>query len=491
MLFAFGLLLRVTFNTYGPSFLDFGFEVNTATRISNGEIPYRDFFTLINPFHFILTGALLSIFGQNTDVLFLFAATVGSLISVLAFMVIYRFTNWVWGVVAWLSLTAVSQLTTGVVPNYSFTSSLFFILTVLILSLHFFKNKGFSRFLIFLAGTSAALTFWSKQTIGVYLMCGFLFFVFLFWNDKRIRNKRFWAWFLAGHLFIDLLFICFIIVRGATSGWINDTLLIGLRFSGEAKINPPLLFTGEATSLVRLAFNVLVIVIVFEVMRFTYLRIKKHSSETTMIEFYIFILGLALFFITNERFSPLKLAVGSQLLVLYLVLRTANTRKLRRYLYLATLLVIVILNILMISSRAGSSQKYIQYKSTKGNLLLTPADHQRLTYAVDFIERNHKKSILVLPSSPVYYYFGGINNPTRFDLVIPGNLSNADKHELIANMRCAIDYIIFDESWAFDGKQFKNYNSTIHKTMLDNYSLSENGPGTLNIYKRFQPKVCD
>lgn len=278
LLFIIGYILRITFSGYSPSFLDFGFEASTAERISNGQVPYRDFFTLINPLHFLLTSVFFKIF-QNISGFYIFASIVGSMISIFIFLIAYRLKDFRAGVIAWILSTVFSQIFIGVSPNYSFTATLFFLVAFYLLIPSLVENKFGTKTLV-LSGVFASLSFWTKQTIGVYFIIGLAAYLLI--RKNRLILKRALPPFLYGYLFVCLLFGLYLTLNGALGDWLNNTIIMTVTFAGEAKINPPVFdlgisdnFSMSIVTIEKIIFNIFLAFIIFELV-----KIFKSSKDS-------------------------------------------------------------------------------------------------------------------------------------------------------------------------------------------------------------------
>lgn len=93
VLFVIAAMYLVSRGGISPSVLDLGFEASSARRVADGQVPHRDFFTLLPPVHFLLTGATVRMLGVSMDSLVLFASLVGAGISVAVFGIVRRTTG--------------------------------------------------------------------------------------------------------------------------------------------------------------------------------------------------------------------------------------------------------------------------------------------------------------------------------------------------------------------------------------------------------------
>lgn len=125
MLFVIAALYLASRNYITPTFLDAGFEADLAARVASGEVPYRDFFTLLPPVHFLLTGGAIALFGSSLTVLRWLAAMVGAAVPVLTYLLTIRLLPISTALVVWLMSVVFSLGMTGNLPGYTWTAVMF------------------------------------------------------------------------------------------------------------------------------------------------------------------------------------------------------------------------------------------------------------------------------------------------------------------------------------------------------------------------------
>ena len=467
------------FSGHNISFLDFGFEVSIADRVSNGQVPYRDFFTLINPLHFFLTSIFITIY-QNIFGLFLYASIIGSLISVFIFLLAFRLKNIKTGILTWSLSTIFSQIFIGVAPNYSFTATLFYLIAFYLL-IPSFVQRQFNNKILLLSGIFASLSFWTKQTIGAYFIIGLIAYLIL--TREWISYKKLLP-FAYGYLSICFTFLTYLIINGALTEWFSNTVMMSVTFAGEAKINPPFLDLGindgSSFSIIdveKILFNVLLIFFIIELVWF-FRAGKKNLSRLT-----VFLFSSSLFLIVNERFSMLKLIVAMQLLVVYIVVAWLDSKKTLKAFYGILIFILIFLGLFRIISLNNSYKELTLYRNNRGSIYLNSFDLARINFATEFMTKNSDKNIIVLPQYPIYYYFSGIKNPTRYDLVLPGNTPIGAPEEINQLLNCSIDYVVFDEAWKFDGVSFSDYNKLIYDKISISFVEYDHSQNGVIIYK--------
>lgn len=474
LLFVVGFAFRYQFSGVNPSFLDFGFEANTARRVSLGQFPYRDFFTLINPLHFFMTGYFLELFGDSTRTLFIYANIIGSAINVLIFVIFFRISRSIYaGLTAWVASVIVGQNIVGVVPNYSLSATLFFIVTLLLYIELFGKkvrNKTKSEIMLsFLVGVGAALTLLTKQTMGVYLILAVILSTILFYREKVTYTKV--MWFTIGFSMVVLIFMIMLFNQNAQHLWFDDTVGMIKSFSREAKIAPPFLFSGVQSFWIKLVYN---ISLIFSVLISTYIiSVIYRKDKVNVKTLTIGVFAVSLFLVTNERFSQLKLIVGIQLLVPFMVTIIFFYRNKIFWLLAFSAVVPILIVAANQSSQILRSKKFlVKYESTRASFYTTALNKENAEAVTAYLKDGFDDRTVILVAYPIYYYLAGVSNPTRFDLAIPANLTEDDKKQLNNYLIDEASNVIF-EDFNFDGRLSNDYLPKIHDTLSTDFCRTQ------------------
>ncbi len=144
---------------------DEGIVVYGAERVLNGEIPYRDFWTIYSPGQFYVLAGLFKFFGSSIRVERVFDAAVRALLCLLLYLLARRVTPGKLSFVSWLF--AVLWLRVAGFHGYSLFTALLFSLISALLVVDFFGPRGRSRFL-FAAGVAAGVTVFFRHDFGFY-----------------------------------------------------------------------------------------------------------------------------------------------------------------------------------------------------------------------------------------------------------------------------------------------------------------------------------
>jgi len=170
---------------------DFGAMLQPAHRIAEGQVPYRDFFTVYSPVSFYLLAGLFHILGENDHTVRIFLTVQGMALLVLLYLITKRATG-----TRWLSLIPSLYIGGAVYPEGAFytphwSSGVWGLLAVLILLPERQRSSGNSWGLstqrAFFAGLLFGISFLTIQNRGPWLLMGMLFYILIFNRTQRLQ----------------------------------------------------------------------------------------------------------------------------------------------------------------------------------------------------------------------------------------------------------------------------------------------------------------
>lgn len=206
---------------------DEGLMVYGAKKVLDGQVPYRDFWTLYPPGQFYLLAVLFKIFGTNLFVERVYSVIVQSGFVVLVFLIAAAVTNRISGLVVW-SLTLSAVLLVGSHGNGALYLAFFLILlsSYLICKVFEQRNTNFN-IIILLAGFLCAISTLLRSDLGFYgfLGCALgLFFAF----GKISQSAASIGTFCLGY-FLPLVIVLLLLVQaGPFKNIIYDLVIFPL-----------------------------------------------------------------------------------------------------------------------------------------------------------------------------------------------------------------------------------------------------------------------
>lgn len=175
---------------------DEGIVVQLAWKISEGQIPHRDYFFSVPPVTFLLLGAWFKILGVNVFAERLFVLAQAIALVVLSDALLRRYTtNLLARCAVWIFLIPVGVYAWPV-PSYHWIVAIFQLGAALAL-LNSRDSDGNTRWGI-ASGTLTALAGLSLQDQGGYFLIGLLVFYFPWIQNRAVRRRMFRSWAMGG-----------------------------------------------------------------------------------------------------------------------------------------------------------------------------------------------------------------------------------------------------------------------------------------------------
>lgn len=209
--------------------LDEGIYLEGGERLLEGQVPYRDFFAFTGPLIYWLQAGLEHTFGRNMPMLRLSATASLALMTLVAFAITTRLTDWGYGLgTAFVYLGYISASTYMIIANHRWVSAAF---ACLALWAAFEASGKLIRpaLLWFLAGIAAAAAAWTTPSfvvgIGVYLL-------WLAFADRRHLLP-----FCGGVLLVSVPSIVWLAAHGALLPMIENLGWVASRY-GKANSVP-------------------------------------------------------------------------------------------------------------------------------------------------------------------------------------------------------------------------------------------------------------
>ncbi|HYB93861.1 MAG TPA: glycosyltransferase family 39 protein [Vicinamibacterales bacterium] len=193
--------------------LDEGSTAWQALRVFNGELIYRDFFTVVTPLSYYTVALLYAVFGTSLMVLRWAAFAAGLGVLLVTFFVTRRVAPWPFAAGAALMTTVFGWFL--VTPNfYSLQASLFSMLALAA----YVHGSPAPRWLL-LSGAAVGMTAMTKQNVGAYTAVALLLTIWLsrLFDDRHdVRGRiKMTAQFVAGICVPVVPTVIFLIASGA------------------------------------------------------------------------------------------------------------------------------------------------------------------------------------------------------------------------------------------------------------------------------------
>ena len=472
--------------------LDEGSTAAQALRIVNGELIYRDFFTVVTPGSYYTVAWLFQIFGERLMVLRWTALVTGLLIVLVTLVVARR-------VMAWPFAAAAALLTTVwgwflVTPNYySLQAAL---LALMALACYLRRLDGGSERWLLVAGVMTGLTALVKQNVGAYAAVALVAAIWIsrvFEAAPRWRERlRTTALFVGGICVPVLPALTLLILAGAGpylyESWIYYPLA---KYPERFALPYPALFEplpqhGDFERWVR--FVIFLPVMVYPLIAIAMVRARERQALLP-----ITLMGLLLLLQSWPRADVAHILFGLQptfILFAYLLYRGSTAvvgvapATAKGYVGgIATAVMLVPLLLLLWNGYRRTDLEYANYvahlRVDRGAGVTTiPIEANRIDAVTRYIAEHTAPDdrIFVVPWAAGFYFLTDRANSTRTDFMLfedpelyPCLLSRLEQHPP--------KYVIYGYTWDVDEQRFRDYAAPIDRYIRSRYAIESGVDG--------------
>ncbi|WP_256759130.1 glycosyltransferase family 39 protein [Cohnella sp. WQ 127256] len=472
IIFIIGFVYSSLYYNYGINFIDEGFNLNSMKKISEGLVPFKDFFLLQTPGHLYLGSVLMSIFGKSILLMRIFTAITSSLFSLIVYYFLKRMTNTYFSLLGFMVSIIFGLSMTQISPSYSWNAVLLGIASVICMIKSIEKNNV--KWMV-LSGLLLCLVGLFKQTIGFYFLIGYCIAFVLFKYYKIDISKRYVV-LISSAASLAIVFFIYLISKHTINDFFTDALILPLTDFKEAKLPPPTWVDLNTifkdfkpwNFFAYLYFVQLIILIVSAVV-----VAKKIINKSFDFNFFIvFIFACTTFLHNYERASFLKVRTTFPMILILLIYLLYKLYKMKS----TRLFSMVITGILLVVSVFGIESRFIVYKQYtelfpyKEKVYVTKemsVKYNDLFNAVEkFIPKNEE--VFIYPCNPMLYFVLDKQNPTRYSELMAGAINEDIINEIINDLK-NVDYLIYDEHNYIDGKMFKDFAARLYEYISNDY----------------------
>jgi hypothetical protein len=508
--------------------LDEGSTAAQALRIVNGELIYRDFFTVVTPGSYYTVAWLLEIFGERLMVLRWAALVTGVLMALVTLVIARRLMAWPFAAGAALMTTVWGWFL--VTPNYYSLQAALFALTALACYLRW--AGGAPARWILLAGVMTGLTAMVKQNVGAYTavalliaICGARLF------DRQLnarRQLRASAMLVAGICVPVLPTLLYLMVAGAGpylyESWVYYPLAkypqrFSLPFPQFFPVLPEhgVLSLADALAAVItrsvpepavfdiwIKFVVFLPVLVFPiavvaVAVHAYRAQQPESAREGHALLAIVLIGAFLLLQSWPRADVAHILFGLQptfILLAYVLslawrgmTRLPGPRVLVRTAAMAIALVPLVL--LLWNGYRRTDWEYANYVAPlragrAAGVTSVPIDTNRVDAVIRYIAEHTtpEDPIFVVPWAAGFYFLTDRSNPTRTDFML------FEDPELYPCLLSRLEqqppkYVIYGYTWDVDDRHFREYAAPVDRYIRSRYTIESSVDG-YEIWRRIE-----
>jgi hypothetical protein len=447
----------------GMGVIDEGFVAALSMRIVNGELPYKDFFTLLIPGVFLLHAALYEVFGPTLWIGRCVLLVVATGIPVLVYLIARkRLSPLASAVAAGLSLIwgphALEHINHA---NYNWLAS-FFALIALWLTGRWVQSPGHTHWFnarLCGIGFALGLSILFKQTIGGYAFIAIA--LFMLWFQTGWDRLRAWVSMSAGALVVHLPVLVWLGWHGALPEMFRHILVIPLSDFSKGGAHPypdmwpvwpgfPSVNLDVSTTFLAWMPWCYAAVALWWVLDVVRARSAKEADtsehQTARAQEALVLLYSSFAFLGNfprADYGHLLYNMSAGYVVLIILASRLHARLTRAAGAKVALVVMGLLALLLARPMVEQGirtplwtlgKRDTAWPHPRAGVKTSAHDAQVFTQVIGEMERIKKTGapIFVLPNAPLLSFLADVPNPTRYDVLMPGNYEPHTMQELKA-----------------------------------------------------------
>lgn len=476
-----------------------------ARLITEGKLPYRDFFTFITPLGQYWSALILQVSGLNIVAIRSVSLMAWLIEMRLLFLMARHWVSpaWAWLLVGFLWFTDTRYL----VNQHHLWSGFTALLGVYAIFRHFTSTKPSPKYLIW-AGFYSGLTIWITQSLGVLMGLGLAGFVLLTERDRwRMWLLRFGLPFLT----IQLIGLGLIVFSGLWPHFYRDSIQWLVEGNYLKTTTPgyfatfqeewrqtllPLLQTILPwelklifTNRIFVAFHLLLISITpgLALLGGGYLlySARKTGNPNRQLLWLVWISALMMTLSTLSYATSMHIVSNSGLVFMLGFVVTARLVQATRFENLTHNLLVVFYALLLVSYIMGCWLHLTfgtwlpQFRTMIGRTLFSSyaIEAQQLLDTVNTLNKAaaENRSVFIMHQTPELYLAGTYANATRFTLVMPGYTSLKQQQEIITDLEAKKPVYIVDDQSLNELKhdpRYTNFTDEMRKLPLMAHYLS-------------------
>lgn len=451
------ILLPLFFHTRGFVPHDEGWVLNAASRILEGEIPYRDFYFLYTPGSIFSVAAFYKIFGESI----LAARIPAFLFSILSVFFLYKILKQVTN----HKLLVISSVLLFLVWGpfqINFVWMVMLSIASGLATIYFFQKSTQNSNYAYLAGISAALTLLFKQNFGIaIILVSIIDFIF----NSKLRIKTKLLNFIFGFIFVTGLFVIYLLVNNSFFIFIKEMYyLLFQKVILQGMLSSPFIYPDELyKQILKLVFYLSPLIISA---CSTYLSLKYNKK-------FIFVSAFPLlYYLFSIRpttdlihLAPLISISGISLSLIYALTKNKIAKLVIAVIFLAFILLGIYVIVYRGYYRWESPilNHNIFYKHPKINIFVDSKYKEVLDKIEPELKKSKSEYIFVYHFAPVFYFIADKKNPTYYDDLQPSLLTKSVQDKIASQLKeKKVDTILSNSNLRLE-------DSIITKFIVQNY----------------------
>ncbi|MFH1236138.1 MAG: hypothetical protein V1685_04345 [Parcubacteria group bacterium] len=435
-------------------FGDEGIFLSGAQRILRGELPHKDFYTLLPTASYYPLALFFRLFGDNYIVaqVFVFLNAVG--IGGAMFWLGWRLLRW------WSSVPAIIFLL-FVFPAWPYASHhwTFLLFALLSTCCCLQKNTGWHV----TAGVFSGLSFLLFPQKALFTFFAHIL-VFLLFRPRGFRSAVFTiCWYLAGLLPVILIHSWWLLHTGAWTLYIQQVFVDSFKYYPDFVMQEIFFRFNNVAALLTLG------IVGFALMFFFRRHYTPLVLKTYIAIFLVHVSLLISILYHLELYHVLQVIPAAIVLIFFIivffaqrirdVLHAYSSMALAAFIIFAVIISVSVPFTLAYESSygfgTGFTKNVTAFSTPRGKIVL---NHRQTPYFIEEYKTVSSlvdtqllgKSIFFFPYAPGYYYFLNLRNTTSFDFIGAEMIAHAYREQIAQELAHVDVIILLPTSWGFD-----------------------------------------
>ena len=461
--------------------LDEGSTAAQALRVLNGELIYRDFFTVVTPASYYTVAALFQLFGPSLMVLRWAALVTGLGILLVTLLIARRVMSWPFAAAAALMTTVWGWFL--VTPNFYSLQAALFALMALWCYLRSL-DRAEARWIV-VAGLFTGLAALTKQNVGVYAA---LAIAVAMWIGRPPAKAGGYNRFIAGICIPVVPVLLLLILAGAGPYLYESWVYYPLRkYPERFALSYPSFFEtlSEHGAFERWVRYVIYLpVVVYPLIAIVLFRARQHRHALIAIA----LMGLLLLLQSWPRADVPHILFGLQptfILFAYLLFLGSRGNAIASVVMLTPLVALLWFGYQRTDWEFANYVARVKAGRAQG-VATVPIDAQRIDLITQYVSSHTApdEPIFVVPWAAGFYFLTDRANATRTDFLL-----FADP-EMYPCLLAQLDgtqpnYVIYGYTWDVDNRRFRDYAEPIDAYIRSRYAIEDEVEG-YEIWRRVE-----
>ena len=462
-LISLALIILLYSATRGLTYHDEGYIINSAYRVLQGEVPYRDFHFAYTPLT-IFTTSLFFVFGNVSIITERFAAITISVVSMSGLYYLAKKTiKDVWfrmfvvlGFVVWGPLHI----------NFVWPVMMAISSTLIMMCCVFLAKEKHNLWFLTIAGTCAVLAFLSKQNFG---LASFFTLIVVLYMVKPSSPRHIFLYLFPGIFVSIFFFLCYLLFTNSYMPFIKDFISYTIqRIIISNSLTTPFIYPSSFVIMITKTC-VYMIPLITSVISIVMRQSNSYIRSIGAFTLFFYLLGIRpttdyihlvpLLAITSLPFGIIAdrlLIKKIGLLIVCIFTITGFIRGVYANYY---------------KWEAPLYQQHTLLTIPSGDIYTSNKSYAEVTELSEYVRSRHIPTLFIYEYAPLFYVLSQVRNPTPYDLIDQSEFYKPYQQEILDILaKKRVNTIITGYSVLDDNSEITRYitqSYSIHKVLYD------------------------